>query len=229
MDPALHKTLKGKDHVMKAKVIVTFLLCIVTASQSAFTVVRHTPTDDAPPLAVASATMDNGNVPADLLAIIPVIPLSARHEMAKDDLARAPAVQRDSATSRVGETVLVEMPFSSLQVSPSFVEYLGLTPRQVRSIQRLMDQVRPKTEPLMLELRTISGELNAAVQHRQNEYDEGATQRLAATQARLLRQLVTANSRLQQRIYDVLDPRQRKKVDSFGRTSELTMGVGSER
>ena len=63
--------------------------------------------------------------------------------------------------------LLVAMPFSSLQLSPSLVEYLGLTPTQAGSIQKLMDQERPTTEPLMHELRTISEELGVAIQQSQ--------------------------------------------------------------
>jgi Spy/CpxP family protein refolding chaperone len=119
------------------------------------------------------------------------------------------------------------MPFSSLQLSPSLVEYLGLSPTQVGSIQRLMDQERPTTEPLMEELRTISGELGAVIQQSQNDENEGTAQRLAASQARLLKQLMRANSRLQARIDDVLDSQQRKKLDSFKRASEATGGEGN--
>jgi hypothetical protein len=126
-----------------------------------------------------------------------------------------------------GEAVLVEMPFSSLQLSPSLVEYLELNPRQVRSIQRLMDQERPKTEPLMLELQTISADLGLAIEQAQSNDHEGAAQELAATQARLLTQLMIGNSRLQRRIDDVLNPQQRKKLDAFKHTSEVTVGEGN--
>jgi Spy/CpxP family protein refolding chaperone len=125
------------------------------------------------------------------------------------------------------DLVLVAMPFSSLQLSPSLVEYLGLTPTQVRSVQRLMDRERPITEPLMHELRTISGELRVASQRSHNNENEGTPRRLAARQARLLTQLMMANSRLQRRINDVLDPQQRKKFDSFKHTSEVTVVEGN--
>jgi hypothetical protein len=36
-----------------------------------------------------------------------------------------------------------------------------------------------------------------------------------------------ANSRLQRKINDVLDPKQRKKLDSFQRTTEVTVGGGN--
>jgi len=124
-----------------------------------------------------------------------------------------------------GEMALVAMPFSSLQLSPSLVEYLGLTATEVKAIQKLMDQERPTTESLMHELRTTSGELGTAIQQGQNNGNERPAQSLAARQARLLKQLMTANSRLQRRINDVLDPRQRKKLDSFRRTSEVTVGA----
>src|SRR5260370_36636272 len=142
--------------------------------------------------------------------------------MREEDLAGIPVGGADPPPSPAGEVVLVAMPFSSLQLSPSLVEYLGLTPTQVISIKKLIDQERPTTEPLMHELRTISGERG------QNNGNKGPAQRLAAKQARLLKQLMTANSRLQRRIHDVLDPQQRKKLDSFRPTSEVMAG-GEER
>jgi Spy/CpxP family protein refolding chaperone len=107
------------------------------------------------------------------------------------------------------------------------VEYLGLTPTQTKAIQKLMDRERPTTWPLMDELRTISGELGVAIEPSQNNESEGTARRLAARQARLPRQLMSANSRLQRRINDVLDPQQRKKFDSFKRTSQVTVADGN--
>jgi hypothetical protein len=147
----------------------------------------------------------------------------ALHAMLEADIARTPAVATDPTPSSTDDLVMVAMPFSSLELSPSLVEYLGLTPTQVRSIQGLMDRERPTTEPLMHELRTISGELRAAIQRSHNNENEGAPQRLAARQVRLLKQLMRANSRLQRRINDLLDRQQRKKLDSFKRTSEVTV------
>ena len=90
-----------------------------------------------------------------------------------------------------------------------------------------MDRERPTTEPLMHELRAVSGQLSAANQPRQNNENEGAAQRLTATQAQLLMQLMRANTRLQQRINEVLDQQQRQKFDSFRRTSEISVGEGN--
>jgi hypothetical protein len=149
---------------------------------------------------------------------------SALHAMLEADVARAPATGTDSTRSAAGEMMVVAPPFSSFQLTPSLVEDLGLTATQVRSIQGLIEQARPTTQRLMLELRTINGE-RAASQQRQNNDNEGAPQRLAATQARLLKQLMTANWRLQKRINDMLKPRQRKMLESFRRTSEVTVGA----
>jgi hypothetical protein len=150
----------------------------------------------------------------------------ALHAMLEADIARTPAAPTEPAPS-AGEMVLVAMPFSSLQLSPSLVEYLGLNPTQVRSIQGLMDEERPKTEPLMLKLQTVSAELGTAIRQRQNSDDEGVAQSLAATQTRLLKQLMRANSRLQRRIDDVLNPQQRKKLDALKHTGEVTVGEGN--
>jgi Spy/CpxP family protein refolding chaperone len=186
---------------MKTKVIVALLLSIVTASQPAFTTVRRKIPSDEPPQ-------------------VTMVGVSA-------DIARMAAVPTEPTLSPGGETVSVAMPFSSLQLNQSLVEYLGLNPTQVRSIQRLMDQERPRTQPLMLELRTVSAELGVAIRQNQSDDNERVAQGLAATQARLLKQLMRANSRLQRRIDDVLEPQQRKKLDVFRRKAEVSLVHGN--
>lgn len=271
---------------MKTKVLVAFMVCIVTASQPAFTAVRSKLADDSPsPVTMARASADDAHVLEDLLAITPTVPLgprdllqgyesemasiaerlstelgvitnavgtgqisreqgeyvsgeryrvammqfqlfSALHAILEADIARTPAARTDSTRSPAGEVVVVATPFSSFHLTPSLVEYLGLTATQVRSIQKVIEQARPTTQRLMLELRTIKGE-PAAIQQRQNNDNEGDPQRLAATQARLLTQLMRANWRLRERINEVLNSRQRKKLDSFRRTTEVTVGKGN--
>jgi len=101
----------------------------------------------------------------------------------------------------------------------------GFNPNANQSHPELMDRERPTTEPLINELRTMSAELGVAIQ--QSHRNEGTAQRLAARQARLLKQLMSANSRVQRRTNDVLDPQQRKKLDSFKRTSQVTVVDGN--
>jgi hypothetical protein len=272
---------------MKSKIIVAFMLNIVTVSQPAFSAVpRKLPDDEPPHVAIVVASPENAHVQAHLVAISPVIPrgphdvlrdyelemasiaerlsidlgaisnavgagqitreqgeyvsgeryqvatmqfqlFSALHAMLESDIARTPAAPEPPAPSLSADMVVVAMPFSSLQLNPSLIEYLGLNPTQVRSIQRLMDRERPKTEPLMLELRTITAELGVAVRQSQSNDNEGVAQSLAATQTRLLEQLMKANSRLQRRIDDLLDPQQRKRLDAFKRTGEVRVGEGN--
>jgi len=195
---------------MKSNAIIAVLLCIVTSSQPAFTGVQPKPTDDEPPhVTIERHSSDCARVSVDLL------------------IARTPAVPTDPTPSSTGDVVVVAMPFSSLQLRPTLVEYLSLTRTQAKAIQRLMDRERPTTEPLMDELRTIRAELRVAIQQSQNTENEGTAQTLAARQARVLKQLMKANSRLQQRTNDVLDPQQRKKLDFFKRTSEVTAVDGN--
>jgi len=276
-----------KDRILKTIVTVAFLLCIVTASQPAFTAVQRKHTDDEPPhVTIAPASADNAHVLANLVASTPVVPRGPRdllrdyelemasieaqlsmdlgvisnavgtgqitreqgeyvvgeryqvammqfqlfgalHAMLEADIGRTPAVPTDPTPSSTGDLVLIAIPFSSLQLSPLLLEYLGLTPTQAKAIQKFMDRERPTTEPLMDELRTISAELSVAIQQGQNNENKGIVQRLAAKQERLLKQLMSTNSRLQRRINDVLDPEQRKKLDFFKRTSEVTVVKGN--
>jgi Spy/CpxP family protein refolding chaperone len=201
---------QARKERMKSNAIIALLLCVVTWSQPAFTVVQPKSTDDEPPhVTIARPSSDCAHVSPDLL------------------IARTPAVPTDPTPSSTGDMVVVAMPFSSLQLSPTLVEYLSLTRTQAKAIQRFMDRERPTTEPLMDELRTISAELRAVIQQSQNTENEGTAQSLVARQARVLKQLIKANSRLQQRINDVLDPQQRKKLDFFKRTSEVTAVDGN--
>ena len=235
---------KKRNCIVKAKVIVAFLLSIATASQPAFTAVRRKlPNDDPPHVAMVGVSADNAHVLADLVATreqgeyVIGVPyqvammqfqlLGALHSMLTADIAWTRAVPAEPTPPAGGEVALVAMPFSSLQLTPSLVEYLGLNPTQARSIQRLMDRDRPKTEALMLKLRTVSAELGVAIRQNQNNDDKGVARSLAATQARLLKQLMTANLRLQRRIDDVLDPQQRKKLDALKHAGEVTVGEGS--
>jgi hypothetical protein len=284
---ASRKWEKKRNCIMKAKIIVAFLLSIVTASQPTFTAVRcKLPNDEPPHATIALSSPDYTHVAADLLATTPVIPRGPRdllrdyelemasiaaqfsmdlgaisnavrtgqitraqeeyvigeryqvammqfqlfgalHSLPEAHIARMPAVPTEPTPSPGGETVLVAMPFSSLQLNQSLVEYLALNPTQVRSIQRLMDLERPRTEPLMLKLRTVGAELGVAIRQNRSNDNDGVSQSLAATQARLLKQLIRTNSRLQRRIDDVLDPQQRKKLDALRHKAEVSVVHGN--
>jgi len=78
----------------------------------------------------------------------------------------------------------------------------------------------------MDELRTVSAELNVAIRQNQSNDNEGVAQSPAVTQARLLKQLMRANSRLQRRIDDVLGLQQLKKLDALRHEAEVSVVHG---
>jgi hypothetical protein len=202
---------------MKAMTIVAVLLCIATSSQAAFTGAQRTSAgNESPQVKIARSSADYASVSFGAFQPIP-----------EADIAQRRAVSAEPVPPPGSEVAVIAMPFSSLQLSPALVEYLGLTRAQAKNIQRLMDRERPTTEPLMDELRTIIGEPRSTIQRSHNNENRGSVQRLAPRQLQVLVQLMRANSRLQRRIDDVLDSQQRKKLDSFKRASEVTLVDGN--
>jgi hypothetical protein len=221
---------------MNIKTIVVFLLCILTASPATITAAGSKPSDDRPPRIVLRCdSADHSHLPTDLPAFTSAVSCRPRdlvrhHELEtgpseslKEDIVRTPV----ASASSTGDLVVIAMPFSSLQLSPSLIAYLGLIPHQVAAIQNLMDQQRPIEEPLMHELQIISSELGSAIQQRRNSDSERAIPRLSALQVKLLDQLMTSNSRLRQNINGILSSRQRKRLETFMRTTGVTVGEGN--
>ncbi len=146
--------------------------------------------------------------------------LSALHEMLAQDLARENAApQSRSKPSQENEIVMVALPFSSLQLNPSLVESLELSPYQVRSIQQVMSDERSTLEPLMAQLRTTREQLLSITEQDQTKNGKGV-KALAAVQARNLTKLIVANSRMYARIYQLLSPQQQRKLEEIQKSSE---------
>ena len=218
---------------MKTRDIVCLQLCILAASQTAFCATRYEAARSGSPREMVLSRADKS--PALEAALIAerlsgqpigttaVLVGQSRREM---DLGVDRTHPLSSGKIRPGaeETMDVGLPFWRLELSPSLVKYLGLTMHQVKAIQRLTDQERPTTEPLIQELRSINGKVHALAQS--SAPDEGAVRRLEVVQTRVLKQLMRANSRLQQKINDVLDARQRRKLESLERMNELTIEGG---
>ena len=146
--------------------------------------------------------------------------LRARHAMLQHDIAASSAAPKDSTPDQNGQAVVLALPFSSLQLDPSFAQYLGLSTQQISAIQELMSKERSKLEPIMAQFRTTQQELLAATQRGQS--DDKKVQSLADTQARLLTKLIAANWRLQSEVAELLSPQQREKLDEVKR-AKLTM------
>jgi len=144
--------------------------------------------------------------------------LSALHEMLQQDLAHTSGARYQPATSRDSEIVMVALPFSSLELSPSLVQYLELRPEQVNAIQQMMANERHNLEPLMVQMRATKSRLLAATAgHQTNEKEIEA---LASAQAGMLTKLILANSRMQARLYKLLNREQQKKLDGLKQPSE---------
>jgi hypothetical protein len=220
---------REKVRFMKTKAIVGFALCIVALSLMAFGAARsHSAADGLSRDAIASAadnghSLDSASNPARLSTDQPVIANAlgtgqgTREQMAHD-IDESRNTLSTHIPSGAEETIDIGSPFLSLQLSPSLVKYLGLTRQQDRAIQRSIDQARRTTEPLMQELRSVNEKLLAANQS--GAVGEGAARGLGVAQARVLKQLMRTNSRLQQKINDVLDSRQRRKLDLLKRANE---------
>ena len=144
--------------------------------------------------------------------------LSALREMLRQDIARgAAATPRPTADSSTqSEIGMVALPFSSLQLNPSIIEYLDLSSAQVTSIEKLMSDERRNLVPLMARMEENREQLLSVTEQGETK-DEKQIKVLAAAQARNLTELIVANSRMRTKIYQLLSPTQQRKLDDFQR------------
>ena len=155
--------------------------------------------------------------------------LSALHDIAIEDLAQSsaalsPAISKNQPAPASNGMVLVSLPFSSFELNPSLAEYLELDAAQSQAIQRLMSDERRRLEPLMEQLKTTRQKLLTATQ--QGHYDKEQVRSLAATQARMLTNLITANAQMQTKLYKLLTPEQRAKLDHVKQASDVAVVEG---
>jgi hypothetical protein len=149
--------------------------------------------------------------------------LSLWREIGEKDSARIPDDQATPDPGQENEIVVVALPFSSLQLNLSLVEYLNLTKSQVEAIQQLMVQEKHNLEPLMTELRTTRAKLIALSSEHINEKE---VKGLADREANVLAKLIVANARMQSKIHSVLSPDQQKKLNDLERAQgTATMDV----
>jgi hypothetical protein len=143
--------------------------------------------------------------------------LSALREILQQDIARAATVPRPvNATTTQSEVVMVALPFSSLQLNTSVIEYLDLSSAQVASIEKLMSDERRNLVPLMTQMQETREQLlSVGDQGRSN--DDKEVRSLAAVQARNLMKVIVSNSRMRTKIYQLLSPAQQKKLDEIQR------------
>jgi len=145
--------------------------------------------------------------------------LSAWRQMEKQDLAKVPAPDDKSEASPTDDNqiVLVELPFSSFELTEGVAEHLNLTESQKEAIQQVMARERHKMEPLFAQLRSVREKLLALDVQHSNKKD---IKTLADAQAALLAKFIVANARMQSEIYKLLTPEQQKKLDDLKRSGE---------
>jgi Spy/CpxP family protein refolding chaperone len=113
--------------------------------------------------------------------------------------------------------VLVELPFSSLQLTPAVAERLRLKASQKEAIQQVMTRERRQIEPLIAQSRTIREKLLALDPQHGNKKQ---IKTLADAQAALLAKVIVANARMRSEIYKVLTPEQQRKLEDLKRSSD---------
>lgn len=145
--------------------------------------------------------------------------LSAWRQMEEQDQAKvaAPDDKKETSLSDNDEIVLVELPFSSFQLTPAVAERLSLTESQKDAIQQVMTRERHQMGPLMAQSRSIREKLLGFDPQQSNKKQ---IKTLADAQAALLAKFIVANTLMQSEIYKLLTSEQRRKLDDLKRTGE---------
>ena len=144
--------------------------------------------------------------------------LSAWREMDKQDLPKVePDDKSDASPTDDDQIVLVELPFSSFELTEGVAEHLGLTQSQKDAIQQVMARERHNMEPLFGQLRSVREKLLALDIQHSNKKD---IKTLADAQAALLAKFIVANARMQSEIYKLLTPQQQRKLDELKKSGE---------
>ena len=145
--------------------------------------------------------------------------LSAWREMDKQDQTKIPPPddKSDASPTDDNQIVLVELPFSSFELTEGVAEHLGLTQSQQEAIRRVMARERHNMEPLFAQLRSVRQKLLALDVQHSNKKD---IKTLADAQAGLLARFIVANARMQSEIYKLLTPQQQRKLDDLKRSGE---------
>jgi septal ring factor EnvC (AmiA/AmiB activator) len=146
--------------------------------------------------------------------------LSALHAILEQSVAQAPAPQIRDNPSPTGQSLVLPLPFSSLQLNSSLAQYLELTPQQSSAIAQVMAKERPYVAPLMAELDATRQKLAMAT--RNTHPDQKQISSLALTQTHLLTKLVAENADLQAKVSRLLNSEQRRKIEKLRQSNEVS-------
>jgi hypothetical protein len=168
---------------------------------------------------MSSEEAKNTSTEQYLLAHMQLQLLSALRQLEEQDQAKVPVPddKNEASPTYDNEIVLVELSFSSFQLTAAVAEHLGLTQSQKEAIQQVMTRERHNMEPLMAQSRSIREKLLALDPQHSNKKE---IKTLADAQAALLAKFIVANARMQSEIYKLLTAEQRRKLDDLKRSGE---------
>jgi len=119
-----------------------------------------------------------------------------------------------NTTSQISAGSLLPPPMAcSPDIPPQLVDYLQLTPLEVRSVQEQVLEACRKVEPLVDQLeksrrQLMSMELNGTAGGKD-------IQALAAEQSKIMQQLIVMNSQLESKLYSLLNTEQQRKINGL--------------
>lgn len=142
--------------------------------------------------------------------------LSAWRQIEEQDMAKVPAPddQTEASPTDDNDIALVELPFSSFELTAAVAERLSLTQSQKEAIQQVMTRTHHHMEPLMARSRSIRERLWALDPQHSSKKE---IKTLADAQAAVLAKFIVANARMRSEIYKLLTPEQQRKLDDLKR------------
>jgi hypothetical protein len=155
-----------------------------------------------------------------LVAMMQFELLSAWHAQLEQEVERDENSPKNPDSTRQSGVAVVELPFSSFQINPALAQQLELSSSQIRAIQEIISDEQRKQEPLLKELQVTRTQLSTASQPA--HIDDKDLDTLAEFQAAVVSKLIVANSRMQARIYKVLNMDQKKKLQQLRRANAVT-------
>ena len=103
------------------------------------------------------------------------------------------------------------------------VDYLQLTPVEVRALQAKVIEQCKQVQPLVEQLEKSRSKLLAMKLN--GKVDDREVQALAAEQSQIIKQIIVANSQLETNLYNTLTSEQQRKVDGLLRQTVISGGA----
>jgi len=169
---------------------------------------------------ITRAEADHMSEERYLVAMMQFELLSALHAGLEQEVEREESFPRSLGSTQNSDVAVLELPFSSFQMTSALAHQLALSSSQIRIIQEIISEERRSQEPLLHELQVTRTRLLLANQ--QAPIDDKELHTLAAFQGIVISKLIVANARMQARIYEVLNTDQKKKLEQFRNANAVT-------